>query len=240
MAISPFYSDYIGEEDAELLNELIQESIQQRGLQAYYLVRENVNVSEIFNEEQVAGFQQSFLLEMYLENIAGFGGDRSFLGTFGPEVRDRITLIVSIDRFKTEVGNVVNYSRPHEGDVIYLPLTGGLYEIKFVEPETYFYQLGKLYTYSLVLESFEYNNETFDTGIPEIDAIADNYATNANPAYLLDEDGAVILDEYGNPLITEDYSLSGQDPFSQNETFDNDVLDILDFSIQSPFSESTR
>ena len=45
-----------------------------------------------------------------------------------------------------------------------------LFEIKFVEHEVPFYQLGNTYVYELQCELFEYNDETIDTGIDAIDS----------------------------------------------------------------------
>ena len=56
-------------------------------------------------------------------------------------------------------------TRPLEGDLIYLPLTGGLFEIKFVEDESVFYQMGELVMFDLKCELFEYSHEELDTGI---------------------------------------------------------------------------
>jgi hypothetical protein len=61
-------------------------------------------------------------------------------------------------------------TRPCEGDLIYFPLTKGLFEIKFVKHQDPFYQLGKLYVYKLQVELFQYSSERLDTGIREVDA----------------------------------------------------------------------
>lgn len=237
MATNPFFHNNEVASEQNLLEELTIESIQIAGKDMYYLPRTNVNVSDLYREEQVARFEQSFLIEMYVENISGFGGDREFLSTFGQDIKDRITFSVAIRRFAEEIGNVLNYKRPREGDLIYMPMTGGLYEIRFVEPELNFYQLGKLYTYNLVCESFVYNNEEFTTGIPGVDSVQPNYSTDLSLGYLLDTDGNPLLDEHGDWIEIEEYSLAVQDPTSQNEVFDAEIVDILDFSEQTPFSE---
>jgi hypothetical protein len=61
-------------------------------------------------------------------------------------------------------------NRPAEGDLLFFPLTGGLFEIKFVKHQDPFYQLGKLYVYKLQVELFQYASEHMQTGIKEIDA----------------------------------------------------------------------
>mgnify|MGYP003155218631 CR=1 FL=1 len=83
------------------------------------------------------------------------------------EIRDTVDLVVSKKRFGDETG----ISRPREGDLIYLPLTNGLFEIKFVEHENPFYQAGKLYTYKLSCELFQYSQEDIDTDYSDIDKI---------------------------------------------------------------------
>ena len=60
-------------------------------------------------------------------------------------------------------------TRPREGDLLFFPLGNRLFEVKFVEHEDPFYQLGKNYIYKLECELFEYEDEVIDTSIPEID-----------------------------------------------------------------------
>jgi len=61
--------------------------------------------------------------------------------------------------------------RPNEGDLLYFPLTKDLYEIKFVEREDPFYQLGKVYYYTMTAEIYEYGSDDISTGVAEIDVI---------------------------------------------------------------------
>ena len=60
-------------------------------------------------------------------------------------------------------------SRPREGDLVFFPLGQRLFEIKFVEHEEPFYQLGSTYVYKLKCELFEYEDEVIDTSIEAID-----------------------------------------------------------------------
>ena len=50
-----------------------------------------------------------------------------------------------------------------------------MFEIKFVEHEDPFYQVGKLFVFKLRAELFEYSQEDFDTGIGDIDMIEDEH-----------------------------------------------------------------
>jgi hypothetical protein len=60
--------------------------------------------------------------------------------------------------------NGIVSGRPNEGDLIYLPLSKGLFEIKFVDHQQPFYQLSKFPVYKLRCELFEYANEEIKTG----------------------------------------------------------------------------
>jgi hypothetical protein len=92
-------------------------------------------------------------------------------------LKDDLSLIISKERYEDFIApflegddeEIVLSSRPREGDLIYFPLGQRLFEVKFVEHEQPFYQLGKLYVYELKCELFEYEDEVIDTSIEEID-----------------------------------------------------------------------
>jgi hypothetical protein len=159
---------------------------------------------------------------MYIKNVDGFEGEGDFMSKFGLEIRDRITFTVSRRSFSNEVlTQEPTMVRPLEGDLIWFPLTRKMYKIKFVEHEAIFYQLGSLQTYDMTCELFEFNNETFDTGIPDIDQI---YAE-------LDVD-------IGTAVAT---SVTLTDVQAQNEEFEVDGQSgILDFTEMDPFSEGNN
>ena len=87
----------------------------------------------------------------------------------------RITRYDPFSRFRSNHGDgsdtseIILSSRPREGDLVYFPLGQRLFEIKFVEHEDPFYQLGKNYVYQLKCELFEYEDEVIDTSIEAID-----------------------------------------------------------------------
>jgi len=70
--------------------------------------------------------------------------------------------------------NTIN--RPQEGDLIYFPMVSKIFEIKFVEHEQIFYQTGRLQTYDVRCELFEYSSERISTGNTEIDVIESTYS----------------------------------------------------------------
>ena len=91
-------------------------------------------------------------------------------------LRDEVTLTISKERFEEFIAPFMNAdddielsSRPREGDLVFFPLGQRLFEIKFVEHEEPFYQLGNTYVYKLKCELFEYEDEVIDTSIDIID-----------------------------------------------------------------------
>ena len=174
-----FSQSYRAEQN--LLEDLMIESMQIMGHDVFYIPRKIVKQDFILNEDVVSSFDAAFSLEMYIESVDGFEGDGDLMTKFGLEVRDQVTLVCSRKRWNALIGRhgYTNDSvRPHEGDLIYLPLAGGLFEIKFVEDKNPFFQLGgsgrsktNNPTFKLICELFEYGGQEIDTGIDDIDNI---------------------------------------------------------------------
>jgi len=174
---------------------------------------------------------------MYIKNVEGFGGQGDFLSKFNLEIRDQVTFTIARRTFNEEIGSYTSFTRPREGDLIYFPLNNKLFEIKFVEHEAIFYQLGSLQTFDIACELFEYNNERLNTGIDLVDSKQKAITLNLADFAILTEDGYQITDEEDYDLVLESYDIKTQDPISDNEDFQTDGNDILDFSEIDPFSE---
>lgn len=163
--------------ETNLIQNLVDEQIKLFGTDIYYLTRKTIRDNSI-NDVIHSEFSEKIVIEAMLQNVEGFGEQSEFISKFGLRVSDEIQFTMSVRRWEEESLRLKNLkipSRPNEGDLIYFPLTGDLYEIKFVERETPFYQLGKLYFFSMTCEIYEVGSEDIDTGIPEIDDIeADN------------------------------------------------------------------
>ena len=143
-----------------------------------YIPRTLVNEDELFGEDTISKFENGVEIEMYIQSVDGFGGDGDFISKFGLEIRDTVELVVSKRRFEESFSH--DSKSPDQEKGIYLfPLTKGLFEIKFVEHENPFYQLGKLYTYKLSCELFNYSHQDMDTGFSEIDEVEENENTLA-------------------------------------------------------------
>jgi len=180
------------------------------------------------------------MLEMYVKNVDGFGGDGEFLSTFGLQVREEITFSLALRVFEQEAKYVLKRDRPLEGDLIWFPFTQALYQIKFVNKKPVFYQMGALQFYDVVCELFEYSSEIFNTGVNVIDTTYNALLTTNNPYFLFGENNNPLLDENGNDLIEEEYNLAYLDVSSQNQIFQTQGNQFIDYSEIDPFSESDR
>jgi hypothetical protein len=152
------------------------------------------------------------------------------------------------DSIQLEEGGLEGYSittnRPTEGDLIYFPLVKKLFEIKFVEHEQVFYQTGRLQTYDIRCELFEYSSEVIDTGISDIDGIEDRYSTDIlayemlleDDEKLLNEDGGTIMQEYR----VEDSQLTANNSYFQSNDPIFSPSSVIDFSEKNPFGEVDR
>ena len=176
MPTSPYFPTYYGGTSGEqgLLQDLVDEQIKLFGTDIYYMPRtilkDNTLDDIIYNR-----YTEQFQIEMMLQNVEGFGSPSEFISKFGLRITDEVRFSVSQRRWDAEVAEhnptLTVDGRPNEGDLLYFPLTQDLYEIKFVEREDPFYQLGKIYYYTMTAEIYEYGSDDISTGVAEIDAI---------------------------------------------------------------------
>lgn len=177
MALNPYIrvnnKTYLPEQN--LMEDLTVEAIKMYGNEMYYIPRNLVQKDDLFGESKYSRFTTFKMIEMYMDTTTAFEGGDTFT-KFGFEIRDSVKFTVSKKRFKRETG----MARPLEGDLLYLPLSKGLFEVKFVEHENPFYALGKLYSYQLTCELFQYSEEEFNTGVPELDAVTEETGFKVN------------------------------------------------------------
>ena len=192
---NPFFtatSGYSGEET--LIDNLVIEQIGIYGMDLLYMPRENINLDRLLHESTVSVFDTALSIPMYLKSFDGYDNSLEMLTKFGVRSSDEITLVMSRSQWTTfyapYVKSLYNSQdgrpsdapndplegqtsrRPKEGDLIYFPYDGGLFEVKYVQFDQPFYQLSKGYVFELQCEKFEYSGEEFNTGITEIDTAA--------------------------------------------------------------------
>ena len=178
MALNPFFLQGSPSEQ-RLVQDLINEQLKIYGVEVTYIPRKFVRKQTIIEEIQSSKFDDNYAIEAYVQTYEGYSGAGDILTKFGMSLRDELTIIISKERFEDfispflaadEDGEEITLStRPREGDLVYFPLGQRIFEVKFVEHEQPFYQLGKNYVYEIKCELFEYEDEVIDTTIDEID-----------------------------------------------------------------------
>lgn len=168
MSTNPYFDHETVPQEQQLIEDMTVETIKIHGSDMLYLPRDIINEDTLYGEDQQSEFAKGHWLEMYIESVDEFGGEGEFFAKFGLEVRDEAFFVAAKRRFQEQVQHL---EHPREGDLIYWPLTKKLFEIKHVDHENPFYNIGKLHTYRMTVQLFRYAQEEFDTGIPEIDEI---------------------------------------------------------------------
>lgn len=270
MARNRYFNQYGTASEQGLTEDLIIESIKIYGIDAYYLPRDYPNLDKIYGEDPTSKFEDALGMELYIKSFDGFQGQEDFISKFGLQIDESITFVVAQKRFNqslktcmlteysytllTEEGDELlaertdadayDYTaiiRPREGDLIWIPMMNYLYEIKFTENIENFFQLGKLYTYEMRCDRFEYSSEEINTEITQIDAIEDRYSLSTdNIEKLLVEDDTLLLNEDGTKIVNEGDVVVEYDVAADNEELGEKIIDddIIDFTEFNPFAET--
>ena len=238
--------------EQRLYEDLIIEQLKIYGQDVYYLPRKLANKDTIFGEDPASSFDDSYIIEMYVDNTDGYMGEQEIIKKFGLELRDDIKFTVSKLRWETLVKNNGDLvaERPQEGDLVYFPTTKAFFEIQFVEHEQPFYQQSALPVYKLSCTRWEYSSERLDTGITAIDTVEDNLSVDTMQFQfaLENETGSMLLEsDLGaiNYFLNEDFTMKTQQPVDDGQAFEDKAGtttsstadDILDFSERNPFGE---
>ena len=209
MAVNHYFQGGRGignDSEKRLYEDLIIEGLKIYGQDVYYLPRTLVNQDLVLGEDVLSKFDDSYLVEMYIETTEGFQGEQELISKFGLEIRDDTTFVIAKRRWQDQVDSTATQivdGRPNEGDLIYVPLFNSFFEIQFVEDQEPFFQLGNLPVYKLRATKFEYSSERIDTGINAIDDAESSYSLDQLLHQTSLESGTfgAVL---GNPVVTGD------------------------------------
>ena len=242
------YFDTGTKPEQALYEDLMIEQLRIYGQDVYYIPRKMAGTDSIWQEDISSSFESSYLIEMYMENIDGYEGEKELMSKFGLDIQDDATFVVARRRWEQFVSvdnNIIVSSRPNEGDLIYFPKGNKLFEITFVDHDDPFYQVQNLPTYKLKCKTFEYASEVIDTGIAEIDAIETDNSLDqlSHQMTLEDGSGSMILENTvenaaASYIILETYNIATIDDNSQNDDFELADDNILDFTESNPFGDA--
>lgn len=214
--LNPYFSfhdqgPFRNKNERDLIRGMFKEVIQIHGYKVNYIPRTVVKLDELFGEDVLSRFETHFEIAVGFDNVEGYGPNGpDLISKFGMEIRDEVFLSVSALHFFEIVGK----PNPKEGDLVYLPLSRSLFEIKFVEEERQFYPLGQQMTFKLRCETFAYSFENINTGTD-----ADDVGLENLPRDIIDD---IAPAEGTNPSIEQEADQS------------------IDWSEKNPFGSYSR
>jgi len=170
MATNKYFNHYHAANEQNLIESMIVESIKVQGLDVAYIPRTQENISVLYNEDPQNVFNTFKVIEMYPASVEGFDGDQ-LMTVFGNEFKKSATFVVAKKRFEE---TFPDFKIPRAGDLIFMPITNTVFEIRFLNVESPFFEKGKQYIYELKVEAFEYSYEGFDIAHDGVDEILAN------------------------------------------------------------------
>ena len=223
MPTSPYFPTYYkGDSDEQnLYQDLVDEQIKLFGTDIYYLPRTMLQDNTL-EEVRYSKYQEQFQIEMLLQNVSGFSDGAEFVSKFGLRITDEVVFRVSTRRWDQVVAaenpTLTFDGRPNEGDLLYFPLTTDIYEIKFVEKESPFFQFGKIQFYTITAELYEIGSDDFNTGVAEIDDVEFQFASSIK---LVMDPGGVGNFTVGEEVVGDEFLAKA------TATTDGNVVDSI-------------
>jgi len=242
VATNLYFNNFNSTSEQSLIEDLVIESIKIYGHDLWYCPRTIVAKDDILNEDPLSTYNDSYQIEMYIKNVEGFEGEGDFLSKFNIQIRDEITFTVARKVYQETVGDFEDNDRPFEGDLIFMPLTNKVYQIKFVEHEPVFYQNGALQMFDIRCELFEYSNEDLNTGLPYVDNLEIIHSLSADEldGLTYDANNNIIIDPDTGRPVGLDSNWNPDDPYADNSSFQVSANSFIDFTERDPFSEGGR
>ena len=155
------------------------------------------------------------------------------------------TITTGSDFYILTETDAVSTDRPLEGDLVYHPILGKIFEVSFVDHDEPFHQLDNNPIYKLKCKSYEYSSEAIDTGILDIDNIETDESKNTkdfqftleqstaqneeiNIQHARSNFGLLLEETDGDNIIGEDDSTSiGENIILENDTDTGDDSYLL-------------
>jgi hypothetical protein len=151
----------------------VNEAIESYGIDMVFIPRNLVKLDDLFHEDTLSYFTKNYIIEMWVENADAYQGIGPQITNFGFQLNYQLRLIVSRENFAKYIGA----NLPIEGDLIYNPVTKGMFEIKFIEDKNPLFPLGSRQYFVLSCEVFKYSDEDINTGT-NADTVQSKFTNN--------------------------------------------------------------
>lgn len=182
MTVSAYLNHSKDRSEQNLFEDLLIETIQHSGFDVYYLPATRDVVDPILGESVRSSFKKVITIEAYSPTGGAEGGDGELMAKFGYTQRNSLDIVMSKKRFRQqcEVAGI-NFSRPREGDLIfvgdidepYASQINEFFEITYVSFNEAQWTFGKTFAFKLSLASFAFSHEKFETSTPLDDIMVD-------------------------------------------------------------------
>ena len=149
--------------EQDLIADLVEEAIEQRGSNVHYIIRDMINPDYLLGESSFSEFKEFYIIPMFIESVEHFNGNGDLYDSFGINSKDSAIFQVGARKFKLDIADKANVVRPREGDLIYLPFSDSLWEITRVKMDLKYFQVGKNNSYRLICSLFTYSHETIES-----------------------------------------------------------------------------
>ena len=77
------------------------------GHDMFYCPRTLVAKDDIYGEDALSEYNNNYEIDMYIKSYDSYEGDGTFLSKFNLEIRDQMTMTVSVRNFNDEIGQRV-------------------------------------------------------------------------------------------------------------------------------------
>ena len=123
--------------------------------------------------------------------------------------------------------------RPQEGDLVYHPILGKMFQVNFVYHDQQFHQLDNNPVYKLRCQQFEYSQEAIDTGITVVDNIESElsidtgeYQFTLEQSSAVNEDIRIFHTAHEEGLLLLDGTDSTSSDTGDNVVFEDDSSSV--------------
>jgi hypothetical protein len=189
-----------GANEASLYNSIYNEFSWHYGTDIVFIERTVYDAESVFGEFMAKVYTRGTPMRLFIEQVDGWGGQGDIYSKFGIQITDECTVYCPKITFEQHLVGLC----PKYGDLIYVPKSRKLFEIKHIEDELppTFYLLGNRAGYVMSCKAFVYDHsEVLDSdGMPEEVAALDN----------------LILDLQNNPKYDE---INSKELANQNDKF---------------------